>query len=156
MAETLPDQILDRAILNVKKLSSEVVKRSIDFLLGRKANPNVKGYSYGPTPLIKAIKQQNSELIDCLLTAGADVDCAGYYSTPLIAAIETGDLALVRRLRALGADVNKHGWDPEDTPLHKAEEGDHAEIKAFLIAEGAEMGVGEVSPVSIVAKMGHC
>lgn len=73
----------------------------------------------GRAPLIVAAEKGDVELINMLVTNGADInfreernDC-GF--TPLMAAVERGHLAAVKALLEQGADVDKadrYGWSP--------------------------------------------
>jgi len=104
-----------------------------------------KGDSYGRTPLLFAIKQNNEEIVKLLLKApGIDVNkkCAREHTFPLLEAVATKNVNIVRRLLFTpGIDVNQCDWNRtsayasvctlvSDTPNNEA----YLEILALLSA----------------------
>lgn len=81
----------------------------VTLLISRGAEVNAAGPA--GTPLLMAVKSQQSESIRLLLAAGADAntswrDPEQKVVIPLLLAIQSDDLALVRALLAAGADPN--------------------------------------------------
>ncbi|QSQ12290.1 ankyrin repeat domain-containing protein [Myxococcus landrumensis] len=106
------------------------------------ANPNLADAG-GNTPLIEAVLDRNSELVDVLLAAGADVNLPGEEEvTPLIAALQ-GDkpveLSLVERLLAAQADINKA--NRTRTPLMEAVSRCLPKAVTLLLRKGARWDV---------------
>ena len=109
-------------------------------------DPNVKN-SDGFSPLNVAIKTQNPELVEMLVSAGADVnavevDSEGYapYPRPLLHFAIThssGETSTVNLLISAGANVNavdEYGI----TPLHMAAD-ENPRITSILISAGANV-----------------
>ena len=64
--------------------------------------------------------------------------------TPLINAAAEGSLAVVQMLAGAGADVNLSAWGGDSaapelrTPLTMAQRYGHADVVAYLVAQGAK------------------
>jgi len=91
----------------------------------------------GMTALHWAAYQDNSEIVDLLVGAGANVKAANRYGvTPLSMACTNGNAAIVNRLLASGADAN--GALPGgETPLMTAARTGSADVVKALLARGA-------------------
>jgi hypothetical protein len=98
----------------------------------------VTGGYMGYTALTCACEKGYSEMVECLLAAGADkekADKGGW--TPLIYAVSGGHVEVVRLLLSAGADTDKadrYGY----TPLIEAVEGGHVEVVRLLLSAGAD------------------
>ena len=77
------------------------------------------------------------DLLQVLLTAGADANVGGGASTPLIEAAGGGNTAGVRLLLAAGADIN--GLAAGYSPLMAAVEQGEAALVQLLLEAGAEV-----------------
>jgi hypothetical protein len=73
--------------------------------------------SQGETALLLAVERLNDNMVEALLSAGANPN-GGADRSPLGVAIRARDLAIARRLLAAGADPN--GRLGGDTPLYQA------------------------------------
>lgn len=87
------------------------------------------------TPLLCALYEQNKEITELLLQAGADVN-QGKSTSPLIEAITNQDAELVQQLIKLGADVN---CSRDTTPLLAAIKVENVEIIRALLQAGADL-----------------
>ncbi|NTW68149.1 MAG: hypothetical protein HGB21_17840, partial [Nitrospirae bacterium] len=98
---------------------------------------------YGETPLFYAVKQRKPDLVDILLSKGADVNAPNPRSgeTPLIAAIRNNDEPMVKRLLATGArpdQADNEGTTPLQWAIRKS--------KLTLVKTvTSEVGTGKVS-----------
>ncbi|KAI1648270.1 uncharacterized protein F4817DRAFT_334451 [Daldinia loculata] len=99
--------------------------------------------SFNITPLIRAIKAGNKNLVQFLLDRGADVNKAathGVKQTPLQAAAKCADLDMTELLLRNGADVNgKPSTCGGGTALQFAAISGNCNIAALLIDRGANM-----------------
>jgi len=74
----------------------------------------------GETPLVRAVKKNDTAMVALLLDKGANANTAGSQAqTPLQEAIQAGNMANFNALLAKGADVNKTGAKGH-TPLMSA------------------------------------
>lgn len=87
------------------------------------------------TPLLCALYEQNKEITELLLQAGADVN-QGKSTSPLIEAITNQDAELVQQLIKLGADVN---CSRDTTPLLAAIKVENVEIIQALLQAGVDL-----------------
>lgn len=87
-------------------------------LLKRGVNPNAQD-AQRDSALLLAVRQDNPELVQLLLDAGAYVNVRGRGFTPLGLAVRQGSLLLVRMLLRAGADPDIRNVDG-DTALHSA------------------------------------
>ena len=113
-------------------------------LLDAGTEPNYSGnVSDSSTPLQIAIKNGNRPVIDALLLAGADVNCASASATggktALTLAVAQKDCELVQLLLDFGADVNIRNSDfPDTTTLRTAAEGGDLMMAQLLLDRGAD------------------
>jgi len=94
---------------------------------------------HGCTPLYYAIQKGHKEIIELLLSSGADMSSVstGELSTALHKAASVGDIQIIKLLIAKKADINrknKDGW----RPLHYALEGNNENAAKFLRQLGAK------------------
>ena len=97
----------------------------------------------GTTALHWAVRQDDLEVTDRLLGAGADVAAANRYGiTPIHLAAVNGNAAMLKRLLDAGADVNTVGKDGETTLMTAARAG-HVDAARLLIERGATVDARE-------------
>ena len=113
--------------------------------------------------LLTAAKKGNTELINLLIAAGADVNKVhGWWifsDTPLTGAAVNGKAESIKcLLQAPGIDVNKGDKDG-NTPLYQAAYHGHTECVKLLIAAGADVNkayeYSDNTPLSWAARNGH-
>ena len=88
---------------------------------------------------IKAVDQKQYQLMDELLSKGADINSSfldGKY-TALSSAASTGDLKLVKYLIKKGADIKGNELFP-NSPIFLAISGNHIDIVSLLFDEGVD------------------
>jgi len=97
----------------------------------------------GTTPLMRAVRANNTAEIDRLLHAGADAKAMNRYGvTPLSLACINGDASVIEKLLKAGADPNAAG--PEDeTPLMTVARTGSVEAAKALLAHGAKVDARE-------------
>lgn len=104
------------------------------------------------TPLLCALYEQNKEITELLLQAGADVN-QGKSTSPLIEAITNQDAELVQQLIKLGADVN---CSRNTTPLLAAIKVENVEIIQALLQAGADLKTeGKNNPLETAVRRGN-
>lgn len=122
----------------------------------------------GPPPLIKAVKQQDTQAVERLIAEGADVNAAARSGeTALFAAAAAGLEEIAGRLVAAGADLSvplqkpfvQEEWTLAKgaTPLMAALAFGHEEIADMLLQRGAVVQVSDdngLTPLSLAASRG--
>lgn len=115
----------------------------------------------GARPLHDAARWRRAWAVDLLLAHGADVEALDHQGeTPLLLAVAHRDAAIAARLLAHGASVHTRARNG-DTPLRRCARAalhvDHAEMRAVLVAAGAEpdlfCAVAEGDREGIVARV---
>ncbi len=97
----------------------------------------------GTSALHWAIYNDNLELVERLIDAGASVDVVNDFgSTPMAEAATVGNAAVLRALLAAGADVESPGADGQ-TPLMLLAQGGHTEAAQLLLDSGADVNARE-------------
>jgi ankyrin repeat protein len=128
----------------------DLVKQSIE------AGANLDGYDWNLSyaPLGMAIDRGYLELVECLLTAGANPHCGSITTTALGLAAERGEIEIIQLLLARRVDVNTpvsaDGW----TALLSTIENGHRSIVQLLVTAGANVNAwsrGE-TPILLAAK----
>ncbi len=95
--------------------------------------------SYSKTALHRAAMSGHRDVVEFLLTKGADIDAKDYsVASPLHRAAEKGHKEVAELLIAKGADVNAKNNDGQ-TPLHYAAASGRKDIAELLIAKGADV-----------------
>ncbi|MCA1808996.1 MAG: ankyrin repeat domain-containing protein [Kiritimatiellia bacterium] len=116
------------------------------------------------TPLYWAVLDNQPDILEVLLAAGADTDAADKYGmTPLHKAAVFNRAAMARRLIDHAADLDARGLDfgaIRVAPLHKAAEAGATETVQVLLDAGADanvatQGANQVTPLHIAAARGH-
>lgn len=87
-------------------------------------------------PLCDAAKYGNKDIVQLLLSRGADIEGGNCGKTPLIHAARGGHFEIVQYLVEQGADVNAT-W--VECPLFYAIENGHTHIVEYLLASGANV-----------------
>lgn len=108
-------------------------RRLVQLLLASGASVDLKD-RLGHTPAIRAMQQNNENVVTILAEAGAEIN--------LHLAAYLGDIAAARRLIETGSDVNIRD-DLGCTPLHYAALQGQAEVAELLIGNGADVNAGD-------------
>ncbi len=111
----------------------------VEALIDTGANVNAIAPRKG-TPLFQAVSQENKEIVETLLTEGADSNLTYDGNCPLIEAAKKGNIELVEMLLNAGAnphitDSNDKDWEG-DTALDHAQISHHKEIVELLRKKG--------------------
>jgi len=117
------------------------VLSTVKCLLKHRADPNIADCN-GNTPLIKAVKNSNIELVKCLIAHNTiDVNKQNLEkNTALHEAAFKGSKELVDRLIAAGADVNKQN-NAGKAPIHRAVSANHFVVVKSLLENGASINL---------------
>jgi ankyrin repeat protein len=111
-------------------------------LLGEKANVHVTDAN-GATPLHYAVYQEDADLVERLLKAGAKPSVANAFnSTPLAEAAAVGNAAIIRLLVGAGADPNSSNPEGQTALMAVARTG-HVEAARALLDAGARVNAVE-------------
>jgi ankyrin repeat protein len=118
------------------------------------ANLDRYDWNLGYAPLGMAIDRGHTEIVQCLLAAGADPQCGSTVTTSLGLAAERGELEILQMLLPRGVDVNspvgQDGW----TALLSAIKNGHRSVVQLLVTAGANVNIwsqGE-TPILLAAK----
>lgn len=125
------------AFQNCTPLHVAVEKRNKDLvklLLRHNASVNVQHV----TPVLtRAVRKEDFELVDLLLTAGADLNPENKLGKPLHMAIATNNYSMVKHLIRHGADVN--GISRNRTALETAVKREQTDVIKLLLENGANV-----------------
>jgi ankyrin repeat protein len=111
-------------------------------LLQQKAGVNIPEAD-GTTAIAWAARQDDLDMVDRLIHAGADVKAANRYGvTPLSLACINGDAIMIEKLLKAGADPNADGAEDETPLMTVARTGSVAAAKV-LLAHGAKIDARE-------------
>ena len=103
-----------------------------DLVFSKDDSPPGEGY----TPLHRAVESGHTDVVELLLTHGADVNAkAGGESTPLHLAAGYGYKDVAKFLLTNKAEVNAMD-NGGNTPLHLAAAGGHKDVAELLLAQG--------------------
>ena len=131
----------DPALVEAVKNGDQTAVRR---LIGEKTDPNVPATD-GSTALHWAVHRDAADLVDTLLTAGANANAASRYGvTPLSLAGTNGNLTIVKRLLAAGADPNAALPNGETVLMTAARTG-RPDVLQALLAKGANPNAREQS-----------
>lgn len=104
---------------------------------------SVKPDATGTTPLFLAVREDNVQLTDKLIKAGADVKVANRYGvTPLYLAALNGNAQIIEKLLKAGAGANDAVTEGE-TALMTASRSGNVDAVRVLIAHGATVDARE-------------
>jgi len=118
--------------------------------------------SNGFTPLHRAAASGRTEIVEFLLSKGADINATLYSNmggwTPLHIAITNKRAGVVKILVNHGADVNARDYDYNFTPLHMAAIYRSVEITELLLSHGADVNAkanDDMTPLDCAEKEGY-
>ncbi len=121
-------------------------------------NCEYRGGGEPRSPLVAAARKGNMEIVQALLSAGADVEYhAGGDEPPLMAASANGHVELVRMLLKEGAKVNRVSAS-NGTALLTAARSGHQEVVQLLISNNAKVNVkvsGDGTALIQAVRNGH-
>ena len=120
------------------------------------AGANLDRYDWqmGYSPLGMAIDRGHTEIVECLLAAGANAHYGSTASTALGLAAERGAAEIVQMLLPRGIDVNEPVGHDNWTALLAAIEHGHKSVVQLLVTAGANVNIwsrGE-TPILLAAK----
>ena len=108
-------------------------EENIAALFGIAEDPTVESGPYGDPPLHLAINRGYVEIVQMLLSSGADTEIPNRSDeTALIAAIQEEEVEIARLLIGAGANLNVTGGFREQTPLEIAEDNRDTEMVKLL------------------------
>lgn len=113
----------------------------------------------GATPLLYAIQNSNFQIVELLLSKGADINKrSATGASPLLFAIQKGRNAIVNALIENGADINERHIQNGSTPLLIAAQHGHIDIVKQLVRSGAIVNKANnhgVTPMHVAVKNEH-
>jgi murein DD-endopeptidase MepM/ murein hydrolase activator NlpD/beta-lactamase regulating signal transducer with metallopeptidase domain len=138
---------------NAERGNRERVKE----LLLQNVDPNFVLHGDG-TPLLVAVRRDDSAMTDMFLAAGADVNLKAIGDgTPLIAAARRGRLDMATHLLDKNADINGASRG-DGNPLIAATQAGHLDMVKLLVKRGANVNAsvkGDETPLINAAQQGH-
>lgn len=113
---------------------------AVSELLKRGTPVDVVEKSHGNTALMLAVDGEHLNIVDYLITHGADVNFRNRKKqTPLFLACCKSNAEIARRLIRAGANIASPAGKCNSTPLHAAAHADCVPIVQRLIVEGADV-----------------
>ncbi len=138
-ASNIFDAIKNGNIADVKELIDKDPVLVKDEYTGKSYNSCNNTYIW--TPLHEAVYYDQREIVELLISKGADVNTKDNKGkTPLHYAVENGHKELVELFISKGADVNARD-NKGKTPLHYAVENGHKELVELFISKGANVNL---------------
>ncbi len=120
------------------------------------AGANLDRYDWhlGYSPLGMAIDRGHVEIVECLLTAGANAHYGSTASTALGLASERGEVEIVQMLLPRGIDINEPVGHDNWTALLAAIEHGHKSVVQLLVTAGANVNIWSrgQTPILLAAK----
>ncbi|MDX1539464.1 M56 family metallopeptidase [Arsukibacterium sp.] len=133
---------LDELIRSIKQNDLPTVQQLI-----KKENLLNQAMPGEGTPLMVAVRYENTEVINVLLKAGADVNASSRGDgNALIIAVQRRNLALAQQLIAAGADVNAVVLADETALINASYLGDLAMVQ-YLVSVGARVNLKVEAPL---------
>lgn len=130
----------------------------VKLLLAAGAGVDGEDTSNGWTPLFTASYYGHAEMVELLLSAGANVNKATYDgSTPLYTASSRGHTKVVKLLLTAGAHVNNADNPGHCTALYAASSFSQVEVVRLLVQAGADANLADKhgwTPLFIASRQG--
>lgn len=101
-------------------------------LVAEGADINMGNY-ISAMPLYIASEKGNLDIVEYLLSIGANIHSRGYYGSPLSAACAKGHLNIVKCLLANGANINYTHPCSNRRPLNEAVDNEHGYVVHYLV-----------------------
>lgn len=138
---------------SVRFRTSEWVIRPV--VLNRIRQINLNNLTNGKTALYRASSWGHLDIVNLLLTAGADVNKMNKKRrTPLYIASKKGHVDIVNLLLYAGADMDIADIY-DKTPLYIASKTGHVDIINLLLSAGANVNKGDLTPLYIASEERH-
>ena len=128
----------------------------VKFLVEQGADVNlssVLGVHWDSNPLVEAAHNGNIELVQYLISKGANVHYNRTDQNALIAACSSGQSDVLKVLLDHGADINTHLQFDGTTCMHHACKRGDLEMVKFLLDQGADINIldrHDITPFAIV------
>ncbi|GAB1309871.1 Ankyrin repeat-containing domain protein [Madurella fahalii] len=109
--------------------------------------------SFSRTPLARAVRACNEDIVDLLLERGADPNgCGGFPGTALTAAVKAGSMVMVRKLLDAGANI--HYPNADSYTLRHAVKLEHTAMVELLLDLGIRSEIGKACALWTANNMG--
>lgn len=126
------DLLLDTQKMDIFEAIQHNCTDRVRILIRRKSNIDQMNAN-GDTPLLCAIKNNNIQMVELLLSAGANPNLANYNVKPLSYAAQQGYTVIVTLLLKLKANINAIDYATHYTALHWAILNNHTETAQELL-----------------------
>ncbi|MBN1647141.1 MAG: ankyrin repeat domain-containing protein [Spirochaetales bacterium] len=118
-----------------------------------------QGYSFHTPLFLKAIEEENTEIIILFLDSGMPLEIYNDHGTPALSlAVKTGNIELVKRLIERSSNINIENIFSNRIPLQEAAGEGFADITDLLIRSGADINHQQndgVNALMLAAGGGH-
>jgi TonB family protein len=133
-------RLVDEQLLEASVGSSNYIERATR-LLKHGANVNARAKDSGDTPLYLAARNGLADLVDLLLSRGADVNVANRAGeTPLFGAVLSKNRSIVNAIVLKGANVKAQRTDGVSPLMLAAWADPTGDIATLLLSAGADTG----------------